>query len=41
MHRCLIAGCGYLGEALGALLSSEGHTVFGLRRRAIRMPSGV
>ena len=41
MHRCLIAGCGYLGEALGALLASEGHTVFGLRRRAVRPSPGV
>ena len=41
MHRCLIAGCGYVGAALGALLSSEGHMVFGLRRRALRLPPGV
>jgi len=41
MHRCLIAGCGYVGAALGALLSSEGHTVYGLRRRALRLPPGV
>jgi nucleoside-diphosphate-sugar epimerase len=41
MHRCLIAGCGYVGAALGALLSAEGHTVYGLRRRALRLPPGV
>jgi nucleoside-diphosphate-sugar epimerase len=41
MHRCLIAGCGYVGAALGELLCSHGHTVFGLRRRALRLPPGV
>lgn len=41
MHRCLIAGCGYVGAALGELLCSQGHTVFGLRRRALRLPPGV
>jgi nucleoside-diphosphate-sugar epimerase len=30
--RVLIAGCGYLGLALGARLHSEGHTVHGVRR---------
>ena len=30
--RVLIAGCGYVGSALGELLASEGHSVFGLRR---------
>ncbi|HEY8155605.1 MAG TPA: SDR family oxidoreductase [Myxococcota bacterium] len=41
MHRCLIAGCGYVGAALGSLLSSQGHTVYGLRRHALRLPAGV
>ncbi len=41
MVRCLIAGCGYVGAALGELLSSQGHTVFGLRRRALGLPPGV
>ena len=41
MHRCLIAGCGYVGAALGERLASQGHTVFGLRRRALRLPPGV
>ncbi|PLS86288.1 MAG: NAD(P)-dependent oxidoreductase [Actinobacteria bacterium] len=30
--RILIAGCGYVGSALGLLLAADGHTVFGLRR---------
>ncbi len=30
--RALICGCGYVGTALGRLLRSEGHSVFGLRR---------
>jgi nucleoside-diphosphate-sugar epimerase len=32
--RALICGCGYVGTALGRLLRSEGHAVFGLRRTA-------
>lgn len=30
--RVLIAGCGYVGLALGAELARQGHAVFGLRR---------
>lgn len=41
MARCLIAGCGYVGEALGVRLASEGHTVFGLRRRVLSPPPGI
>jgi nucleoside-diphosphate-sugar epimerase len=41
MHRCLIAGCGYVGAALGELLAAQGHSVFGLRRHALRLPAGV
>ena len=41
MARCLIAGCGYVGEALGVRLASEGHSVFGLRRRVLRPPPGI
>jgi nucleoside-diphosphate-sugar epimerase len=41
MARCLIAGCGYVGEALGLRLASEGHTVYGLRRRVLRPLPGV
>ncbi|MBW2242240.1 MAG: SDR family oxidoreductase [Deltaproteobacteria bacterium] len=37
----LIAGCGYVGEALAARLAGEGHEVFGLRRRGGPLPTGV
>jgi nucleoside-diphosphate-sugar epimerase len=30
--KTLIIGCGYVGLPLGALLASQGHTVFGIRR---------
>lgn len=39
--RILIAGCGYVGSALGLLLVSEGHTVFGLRRNTSALPAGI
>ena len=32
MGRVLIAGCGYIGSALGAMLASNGHSVLGLKR---------
>lgn len=32
MSRVLIAGCGYVGTALGERLAAEGHEVFALRR---------
>jgi nucleoside-diphosphate-sugar epimerase len=41
MHRCLIAGYGYVGAALGERLVAQGHTVFALRRRALRLPPEV
>ena len=41
MARVLIAGCGYVGAALGAALDRESHAVFGLRRRAASLPWGV
>jgi nucleoside-diphosphate-sugar epimerase len=41
MARVLIAGCGYVGAALGALLDRESHAVFGLRRRPAALPWGV
>jgi len=41
MARVLIAGCGYVGAALGALLDRESHAVSGLRRRAGSLPWGV
>lgn len=37
----LIAGCGYVGAALGAELVREGHEVFGLRRRVASLPEGA
>lgn len=39
--RVLIAGCGYVGCALGAGLASEGHTVFGLRRDPSSLPESA
>jgi len=41
MARVLIAGCGYVGAALGALLDRDSHAVFGLRRRSGALPWGV
>jgi len=41
MARVLIAGCGYLGAALGAMLDRDSHAVFGLRRRSGTLPWGV
>src|SRR5688572_15976072 len=32
MAHVLIAGCGYLGSALGVRLAADGHVVWGLRR---------
>jgi nucleoside-diphosphate-sugar epimerase len=37
----LIAGCGYVGSALGAVLVGDGHDVWGLRRRVVSLPAGV
>jgi nucleoside-diphosphate-sugar epimerase len=37
----LIAGCGYVGTALGAQLAAAGHEVWGLRRSAAGLPPGV
>ena len=41
MSKVLIAGCGYVGAALGAELDRESHAVWGLRRRATSLPWGV
>lgn len=41
MAQVLIAGCGYVGEALGAYLAAEGHVVWGLRRHPEGLPSKV
>ena len=40
--RTLIAGCGYVGTELArALVAAGGNEVWGLRRRATAMPTGV
>ena len=39
--RVLISGCGYVGSALGLLLTTEGHTVFGLRRNTTALPRAL
>lgn len=39
--RVLISGCGYVGGALAELLVRDGYEVFGLRRTASELPSGV
>ncbi len=41
MARVLIAGCGYVGTALGEQLFEDGHEVWGLRRKPTRMPAGI
>lgn len=41
MARILVAGCGYVGSELAKQLVSDGHTVFGLRRRTVGLPPGV
>src|SRR5574337_390388 len=41
MANILIAGCGYIGPALGSLLAAEGHTVWGLRRHPDTLPPDV
>ncbi|MEK6568997.1 MAG: NAD-dependent epimerase/dehydratase family protein, partial [candidate division NC10 bacterium] len=41
MANVLIAGCGYVGTALGTRLASEGHVVWGLRRRTDALPSNI
>jgi nucleoside-diphosphate-sugar epimerase len=39
--RILIAGCGYIGTALGVRLAADGHTVWGMRRRPNDLPAGL
>jgi nucleoside-diphosphate-sugar epimerase len=39
--RVLIAGCGYVGTALGLRLSAVGHRVWGLRRHPGELPSPI
>jgi nucleoside-diphosphate-sugar epimerase len=41
MARVLIAGCGYTGIALGTQLATEGHAVWGLRRRPEVLPAMI
>jgi len=41
MQRILIAGCGQLGCQLGLHLAAQGHSVFGLRRRAGNIPAPI
>ncbi len=41
MATILIAGCGYIGTALGSRLAAEGHTVWGLRRHPATLPPGI
>jgi nucleoside-diphosphate-sugar epimerase len=37
----LIAGCGYVGSALGCELLAESHNVWGLRRQPASLPRGL
>jgi len=39
--RVLMAGCGYVGSALGLLLAAEGYLVFGLRRDTSKLSSPI
>ena len=40
MANVLIVGCGYVGEALGHRLHTEGHRVFAMRRNPAGLPDG-
>ncbi|HVZ33086.1 MAG TPA: NAD-dependent epimerase/dehydratase family protein [Polyangiaceae bacterium] len=39
--KVLIAGCGYVGVALGLALNERGHEVWGLRRDASSLPAAI
>jgi len=41
MARVLIAGCGYVGEALGTRLLADGHEVWGVRRNPRSLAPGI
>ena len=41
MAEVVIAGCGYVGNELARLLLAEDHEVFGIRRDASKLESGV
>lgn len=41
MADVLIAGAGYVGTALGRRLAEHGHTAYGVRREAARLPAPI
>ncbi len=41
MAQVVIAGCGYVGNALARMLLADGHEVFGIRRDLARLAQGV
>lgn len=41
MTNVLIAGCGYIGTALGVRLAAEGYTVWGMRRHPGSLPPEI
>jgi nucleoside-diphosphate-sugar epimerase len=41
MANILIAGCGYIGTALGTRLVAAGHVVWGMRRSVAALPPGI
>ena len=41
MSKVVIAGCGYVGNALARMLMDEGHEVFGIRRDPSKLEPGV
>ena len=41
MAQAVIAGCGYVGNALACMLLEEGHEVFGIRRDVSQLAPGV
>jgi nucleoside-diphosphate-sugar epimerase len=41
MAQMLIAGCGYVGTALGVRLAAAGHVVWGLRRSGLGLPAEI
>jgi nucleoside-diphosphate-sugar epimerase len=41
MTNILIAGCGYVGTALGMRLAAAGHAVWGMRRAAEDLPPNI
>ena len=41
MANVLIVGCGYVGSALGAVLSGKGHLVWGMRRNPENLPESI